>query len=56
LGYQNKAKASLDSWIVLAERNDDGVIKNIKTAKIDGKKMKADTFYILKRGRFIYVK
>jgi hypothetical protein len=56
LGYQNKAKASLDSWIVLTERKNDGTIINIKSAKIDGKKMKAETFYILKRGKFIYAK
>ena len=48
-GYKNKAKASLGSWIVLTEWIYDGEyhIKNLKSAKIDGKKLKADTFYKL---------
>jgi hypothetical protein len=54
VGYQNKASGSLGAWIVLAEWNDDGeVIKSVKTAKVDGKTIKADTFYTLKKGKFV---
>ena len=56
LGIRNRAKASKGSWIVLVEwieENDKWTIKDIKTAKIDGKKLKADTFYELKKGKFI---
>ena len=53
LGVENKAKACLNSWIVLSEWDKSGNIKWIKTAKIDGKKLKADTFYQLKNGKFI---
>jgi len=53
LGIKSRAKASLNSWIVLAERNDKGVILFIKSAKIDGKRMKADTWYNLIDGKFV---
>ena len=56
LGYKNKAKASLNSWIILSERNNNNEILCIKTAKIDGNKMKADTWYILENGKFIIEK
>jgi hypothetical protein len=57
LGIENKAKASLGSWIVLTEWGQDNnynwYIKNIKSAKIDGKKLRPDVFYSLKNGKFI---
>ena len=57
LGAQNEAKASLGSWIVLAEWKQDKdynwQLKSIKSAKIDDKKLKADTFYKLKNGKFV---
>jgi hypothetical protein len=28
-------------------------VKTVKTAKVDGKKIKADTFYVLKAGKFV---
>jgi len=55
LGCDNQARASLGSWIVLAERKDNGEIKAVKSAKIDGKKMKADTWYKLINGQFTEV-
>jgi hypothetical protein len=58
LGIQNKAKASKGSWIVLSEwieKNDKWILKSVKTAKVDGKKLKADTFYKLENGKFIEV-
>ena len=51
-GVGAMAKASLGSWIVLTEYGDDGHIINVKSAKIDGKKLKADTLYTLKGGKF----
>ena len=56
VGYGNKAKASLGSWIVLAERDNSGNILTIKSIKIDGKKMKADIWYQLVNGEFTEVK
>jgi transcription elongation factor len=60
LGIENKAKASLGSWIVLTEwgQGDNGGwhIKSLKSAKIDGRKLKADVWYELKNGKFVEVK
>ena len=56
LGYQCKAKGSIGCWIVLVERNDNYEIKSVKSVKVDGKKIKADTFYILKNGKFVIAK
>ena len=57
-GIENKAKASLGSWICLAEWIEkDGIyqLKTVKTAIIDGKKLLPDTWYILKNGKFAKV-
>ena len=54
-GIEGKAKACLGSWIMLAEWVFTGSglhIKTVKTAKIDGEKLKADTWYMLKNGEF----
>ena len=56
-GYQSKAKARIGSAIVIAERGDwNGEtypLINIKAAIVDGKKIKADTWYTLKNGEFV---
>ena len=52
LGFACKAKGGKGCWLVLAERNDDWDILDVKAAKVDGKKIKADTYYILKNGEF----
>ena len=52
LGYQCKAKGAKGCWLVLAERNEKDEILSIKAAKVDGKKIKEDTFYILEKGDF----
>jgi len=58
-GYQSKAKGAIGCFIVLAEwyEDDDGNyhIKTVKANKVDGKTIKADTFYILKNGEFVEV-
>ena len=60
IGIECTAKAPLDCWIVLAEsvKDKSGIynIQSIKSSKVDGKKIKADTFYTLKNGKFVEVK
>ena len=54
-GINGKAKACLGSWIMLAEwelKNGKWHIAAVKTAQIDGEKLKAGTWYILKNGKF----
>ena len=51
------AKAAKGNWIVLAEHKQDRQgnwkIVSVKTAKVDGKEIKADTFYRLQGGEFV---
>ena len=56
LGKDSKAKAPAGNFIVLVEYNDSGDIETIKAAKVDGKKIKADTWYSLKNGKIIQAK
>jgi hypothetical protein len=53
LGRNNKAKAELNSWIVLSEYDDEYKLICVKTAKVDGKKILPNTWYKLKKGEFI---
>ena len=59
-GIKSRAKGSLGCYIVLAEwyRNECGSwhIKHVQSAKVDGEKIKADTFYTLKNRKFVEVK
>jgi ribosomal protein L21E len=57
IGIDNKAKGKKGNWITLAEwRYDDkkgrSVPVYVKSAKIDGKRLKEDTWYILKDKKF----
>lgn len=56
-GEGGKAKGIMGSWLVLTEieRQDNGVciVKEVKAFKIDGEKIKPDTFYILKNGEAV---
>ena len=60
IGIDNKAKAPLNCWIVLAEHEKDKennyFIKHIQSIKVDGKKIKADTWYKLENKKFVIVK
>ena len=60
VGLQTRAKGEVGSWLVLTEcrKTKDGEIniKNVKVAKVDGIKIKADTWYTLERGKFIEAK
>ena len=54
-GNQSKAKAKIGSWITLAEWElIDGVYTPVcvKTERVDGERIKEDTYYTLKNGEF----
>lgn len=44
------ACGSLGSWIVVAERDGDGRVIDVRTAVVDGEKVRADTYYSLRGG------
>ena len=54
IGYMGKAKGALGCYIVLAEWKD-GEISAVKSHKVDGKKIKPDTWYRLVDGKFTEV-
>lgn len=49
------AAGALNDWIVLTEYTMCGLIKEVKAFKVDGEKIKADTFYKLKDGEAVEV-
>ena len=51
LGYKCKAKGAKGCWLVLAERDENGKILNVKTFCVDGKNIKENIFYILENGK-----
>ncbi len=56
IGYDSKAKGSLGCFVVLAEWKELGGeyhIVDVKSAKVDGEKIKPDTFYKLINGEFV---
>ena len=56
IGYNSKAKGSLGCFIVLAEckvLGSERHIVDVKSAKVDGEKIKPDTFYKLINGEFV---
>ena len=58
VGIEGKAKGSIGSWIVVSEWVQVGERwsrKAVKCAKVDGKKVKDDTFYFLKNGELVEV-
>ena len=52
-GYKSMAKGALGCWLVLAERDDGNHILGVKAIKVDGCRIKTDTFYILKDGEVV---
>ena len=57
LGWQSKAKASIDGAIVCVYRNDNGELIHIKASKVGENNIKADTWYTLDEiGEFVEVK
>ena len=59
MGIESKAKGALGCYIILAEweqdDNYDWHIKTVKAVKVDGEKIKPNTFYMLKDGKFVEV-
>ena len=58
LGIEGKSKGALGCWIVCAEwenKTEGWHIKCVKAAAVDGDKIKADTWYMLKDGEFVEV-
>jgi hypothetical protein len=57
IGRNSKAKGSIGCFIVLAEwkefEDETYHIVDVKSAKVDGAKIKPDTFYKLVNGEFI---
>ena len=53
LGYDSIAKAALGKWMVLTEYDENYKVKEVKAVKVDGKEIKADTWYRLKKGKFV---
>ncbi len=57
LGWQSKAKASINGAIVCVYRNHDGELIHIKASKVGENNIKADTWYTLDEfGEFVEVK
>jgi hypothetical protein len=61
IGINNAIKGMVGDWITLAEWKYDSLQDRytpicVKSAQIDGKKIKADTWYKLEGGKFIEVK
>ena len=59
-GSSSKAKGKKGSWITLAEWVKDEekgryVPVCVKTERVDGEKIKEDTYYTLKNGEFVEV-
>ena len=55
-GYEGKAKGALGCYIAVAEweiKNNERKLLDFKTHVVDGEEIKADTFYMLKDGKFV---
>ena len=59
MGREGKASGALGCYIVLAEWKQDKKgewkIRTVKSARVDGKRIKPDTLYVLKDGKFVEV-
>lgn len=58
MGYKNKIKGALGSWLIYADINYDDYsehvnVKSIKIVYVDGFKIKADTYYTVENGKFV---
>ena len=49
-GGDSKASGTLGCWLVLTERDENYHIKEVKAVKVDGERIKADTYYKLVDG------
>ena len=55
LGRNSIIKGKIGTWITLASYDDEGIIDCVKSAQIDGTKLKEDVFYRLENGEFVEV-
>ena len=55
VGRNSNIKAELGSWIVLAEYDKNSIPLCVKSAQIDGEKLKPGILYTLKNGEFVEV-
>ena len=55
LGSNSAAKGALGCWLCLAEYDSDWNVTGGRFVQVDGKTIKADTYYILKNGEFVEV-
>ena len=55
IGVNGKIKGKKGDWIVLSEYDENILPICVKSAQIDGEKIKEDTFYQLKNGEFIEI-
>lgn len=55
LGFESRAKGAEGCWLVLAERDDYPTyhIKGVVGVKVDGEKIKPDTYYMLRDGEVV---
>ena len=56
LGIYGQAAGKIGTWLVLAEWVEKGweyELKEVKTVKVDGKKIEEDTYYSLEDGKFV---
>jgi hypothetical protein len=53
IGKHNAAKGALGTWIVLSEFDDNNIVLCVKSVKVDGKKIKANTWYSLQNRKFV---
>ena len=56
IGKDSMVSASLGSWIVLAEYDEQGKPLCVRAAQIDGEKLRPNVFYKLKDGEFVEAK
>ena len=56
IGKGDKVKASLGTWVTLAEYNEDNSVKTVVSKRIDGKTLKEDVYYTLVDGKFTEIK
>lgn len=54
-GHGGKVKGALGCWIACAEWSNSGDIIDFKSAYVDGRDIKADTWYRLENGKFVEI-
>ena len=56
IGRNSHAKSIKGNWLVLSEYDENFKVICVKTVKVDGKKIKTDTWYKLENKKFVEVK